>query len=164
RCDCIVPCCRTWVSERAPVVAVTLQVHQLRKRPRLPRDHATGLGRALGGPHHGVGNSTFCENVARVVKSESTRPHFCSRPAMRLRPELSLERNGGVESNSRPLSAPLFRFGFGTHALAVCSPVNLAFSVAGETHPARRAVPREQGVGRPLSFGVVDERGRNRRR
>jgi hypothetical protein len=75
-------------------------------------------------------------------------------------------KTGISRRDSRSLSAPLFRFGFGfgTHALAVCSPVNLAFSVAGGTHPARRAVPREQGAGRPSSFGVVDERARNRRR
>jgi len=116
--------------------------------------------------------------IGHLGTTWGSAPAFC-KALLEPGGELPKDRRGGVQGaaqalrvcmnamkNSRPLSAPLFRFGFGfgTHALAVCSPVNLAFSVAGGTHPARRAVPREQGAGRPLSFGVVDERARNRRR
>ncbi len=116
--------------------------------------------------------------IGHLGTTWGSAPAFC-KALLEPGGELPKDRRGGVQGaaqalrvcmnamkNSRPLSAPLFRFGFGfgTHALAVCSPVNLAFSVAGGTHPARRAVPREQGAGRPSSFGVVDELARNRRR
>ena len=32
RCDCIALCCRTWVWEPVPLLAVTLQVHQVKNR------------------------------------------------------------------------------------------------------------------------------------